>query len=271
MKIVQANGQTCNKFWTYANYLADSIETGEKIIILAPDISIKDYSNLMSSKIIKFPFYFESISKIIGYRSNIKLLNFILANKVSTKIFSIFFIFIPRVHFVDAHTGGYISGKRGKYKKVLDELFAPNQIIIDEVNSIFETYKEKKKIICGVHMRRGDYKEFEGGKYFYSNEQYHSLMLNIISVFPEKEVSFFVASNEHIDFSAFDNCDCFSIPNGSATKDLLGLSICDYIIGPSSTFSGWASYYSNIPIYFIENPNNKIDKSSFFQIMEIWN
>lgn len=271
MKIINANGQTCNKFWIYANYLADSIETGEKLVLFAPDISIKDYPNLLNSKNIKFPLYFEKLSKILGYSSYIKLLNFVFANKMSVKIFQVIFSIVPKIHFIDAPVGAYISEKRSKHKNFITELLAPNQVIIDEVKTIFEPFKEKNKIICGVHIRRGDYKTFQGGRYFYSNEQYHTLMLNFKNLFPEEEVAFFVSSNEKIDFLEFSDCECFSILKGTATKDLFGLSISDYIIGPSSTFSGWASYCKNIPIYFIENPNTKFDKSSFYQIMDIWN
>lgn len=57
MKIIQAEGQMCNQFWIYTNYIADAIEENTKITILAPDISIKDFPNLLNSKNVVYPFY----------------------------------------------------------------------------------------------------------------------------------------------------------------------------------------------------------------------
>ena len=270
MKIIHACGQTCNKFWIYTNYLADSIESGEKLIILAPDITTKDYSNLLNSEYIKFPFYYNSLTKIVGYSTYIKFLNIVFANKLIVRVLQVFFNMIPSIHFINAPVGGYLNNKKGIHKKKINELFSPNQAIKEQVLTAFQPFKKKDNIICGVHIRRGDYKSFNGGKYYYSNLQYHLLMLNFKKIFPEKLVSFFVCSNEVIDLSFFSNCECFSLQKVSSTKDLFGLSICDYIIGPKSTFSGWASYINNIPIYFIEDPTEFINETSFYQIMDIW-
>lgn len=33
------------------------------------------------------------------------------------------------------------------------------------------------------------------------------------------------------------------------------MSQCDYLIGPPSTFTGWASYIGNVPLKYIESKN----------------
>ena len=40
---------------------------------------------------------------------------------------------------------------------------------------------------------------------------------------------------------------------GHAIEDLYALARCDYLIGPPSTFSAWASFYGKVPLYFIED------------------
>ena len=40
------------------------ISSGEKIIILSPDISIRHYPGFFRTKLVKFPFYFKSVSKV---------------------------------------------------------------------------------------------------------------------------------------------------------------------------------------------------------------
>lgn len=49
----------------------------------------------------------------------------------------------------------------------------------------------------------------------------------------------------------------------SAAMDLYSLSRCDYIIGPPSSFSRWASLMGHIPIYQIWNKNEEITEKSF--------
>jgi hypothetical protein len=38
---------------------------------------------------------------------------------------------------------------------------------------------------------------------------------------------------------------------GHFIEDLYALASCDYIIGPPSTFSQWASFYGNVPRYMV--------------------
>jgi len=270
MIILHTIGQTCNKFFIYLGYLGDSYEYGNKIVVLSPDITIKDYPELSKSRILKFPFYPSRVSNLLGYDKYIKFLHYIWENKFVVKFMSAFFKIIPNVNFVIAASGTHKSRNHLKYDDEIRKIFRPDEQIITEVDSVFQNVRKKADIICGVHIRYGDYKHWNNGKYYYSLEQYHFIMLNILKLFPEKTVSFFISSNEKIDLQRFKDCECFLIPDGTATKDLYGLSISDYLIGPPSTFSGWASYYGNTPLYFIENPNNEISKDSFQNILEIW-
>ncbi|QGY43924.1 hypothetical protein GM418_09720 [Maribellus comscasis] len=271
MIILNATGQTCNKMFIYSNYFAESMESGEKIVILSPDITIKDYPNLQNSGIIRFPFYSSRIAKLFGYKNYINGLRNILGNKYSLKLFALSFKLVPSVNFINAPIGAFKSSNRLKHRGALKNIFTPDSKITGEVESVFNKAKETHDLVCGVHIRRGDYREWLDGKYFYTDEQYHSLMLNFKKIFPDRSVAFFLSSNERIDLSAFPECDCFSVPNGSATKDLHGLSISDYIFGPPSTFTGWASFYGETPLCYIEKPEEELSLSSFRNILEIWN
>ena len=41
------------------------------------------------------------------------------------------------------------------------------------------------------------------------------------------------------------------------------MSMCDYLIGPPSTFTSWASFIGNVPTYHIKNKYKKIELSDF--------
>ena len=271
MLILHAEGQTANKFFSYLKYLGDSFETNEKIAVLSPDISLQHYPNLLESKQIRFPFYFRYISNVIGYKNNIKALYYLFGNKYSVKVLNSFFKIIPGVHFIIEPTGANKSKNQHKDADKIKYLFTPSIQITQNVEGVFNEKRISNDIICAVHIRYGDYETFQGGKYYYSEKQYHSKMLELKELFPNKNVAFFVSSNEKIDLPVFNDCNCFTIPHSNPIKDLYGLSLSDYIIGPPSTFSGWASYYRSTPIYFIEYMEKKIEKNSFLQIFDIWN
>lgn len=119
---------------------------------------------------------------------------------------------------------------------------------------------EKNKIIIGVHIRGGDYKNWYNGKYYYSVSQYTNLMKQLSSLF-DNMVEYICCSDEEINISDFgDLRNQITISHNDAVVDLLILSMCDYILGPPSTFNAWASFIGDTPLYTIKD----IDKSPSF-------
>lgn len=41
------------------------------------------------------------------------------------------------------------------------------------------------------------------------------------------------------------------------------MSMCDYLIGPPSTFTSWSSFIGNVPTYHIKDKYKKIELSDF--------
>lgn len=138
-----------------------------------------------------------------------------------------------------------------KYRSVID----------DEFNSL----KQEKNTIIGVHIRHSDYKYWLGGRYYYDYEIYMKCLLSV-----EKQINnciFVIFSDEDIPTNIYKYDLKLYIPkNSSEIFDLIFLSKCDYIIGPPSTFSGWASFYGNVPKYTIfseEDINKGVNISDF--------
>src|SRR5690554_6479330 len=126
-------------------------------------------------------------------------------------------------------------------------------------------------IVIGLHIRYGDYRIYKNGKYFYELEQYKEKIEEVMAGFDQNHsIALFVASNENIDLRVFNGLNPFYLESGNATSDLFMLSQCDYIIGPPSTYSAWASYYGQKPIYFIENMEDKVSIRDFKNILQIW-
>jgi hypothetical protein len=107
-----------------------------------------------------------------------------------------------------------------------------------------------EKPSLGIHIRAGDYLNFEGkSKYFpvYNADYY----LDIIKNYPNHTIYFFTDTgqkfiNNHI-IPKIKNQ--YKFIRNSAIEDLIYLSNCDILILSASTFSYWAGYLSSGKIY----------------------
>ncbi|MBO4699481.1 alpha-1,2-fucosyltransferase [bacterium] len=144
------------------------------------------------------------------------------------------------------------KGLLEKHRDFIISYFKPLKIFRDRAENVVLPLKNDFKTVVGIHIRRGDYKNFLGGKYFYELETYKSVMNKIANIFGKNETAFVICSNEEIDLDFFKGLNVFKGP-GHFVADLHSLSLCDYIAGPPSTFSRWASFYGQKPLWQIEN------------------
>ena len=101
-----------------------------------------------------------------------------------------------------------------------------------------------------------------GGRFFYSLEQYLMKMLEIRDLYHPRRCSFLICSDAQWEGNLKPGLAYFSGP-GTLVGDLMALSKCDLILGPPSTFSGWAAWYGKVPIHFLENPTISLALDSF--------
>lgn len=110
-----------------------------------------------------------------------------------------------------------------------------------------EPLRRNADVVIGVHVRHGDYRGWQGGRYFYPVECYAAWMRELAPQFPGRKVSFLVCSDER---RAIEEFPGLSVGFGtkSPVSDLFALACCDYIIGTKSTFPQWASFYGEKPL-----------------------
>lgn len=269
--ILSSEGQTCNKFWVWSRYFSDALANNDIIYILSPDISIVDYPNLRNASIVKFPLYKDIFVRLCGHKRYIRLLEVLFTNKVSVRVLKFIMALIPNIEFHHVSVAGKRNENKERFFQELKEIFTPSKAVRDYCLIKLNQVKTNNDIVIGLHVRYGDYRTHENGKYFYSLEQYRTKVEEAVAELgQDHSVALFVASNENIDLRTFDGLNAFSLEEGSATSDLFMLSQCDYIIGPPSTYSGWASFYGQKPIYFIENIEDSVSKHDFKNILQIW-
>ena len=117
------------------------------------------------------------------------------------------------------------------------------------------------RLRIGLHARRGDYRNFEGGRYFYSDAEYAGILERTAAAFAGREITFVVCSDEPF------RPDALPRPHvtgpGQAVEDLYALSRCDYVVGPPSTFTIWASFFGRAPLLHVTTADAVIESSRF--------
>lgn len=145
-----------------------------------------------------------------------------------------------------------------KYKDEIRELFAFNDQVKNSVGKI------KAKSV-GLHIRRGDYKKWQGGKYYYSDVQYMSIVTQFLTFHPDFHV-YICGNDPELDQDYFISrlgADRVTFPCGNPGEDLYLLSQCDYLIGAPSTFTLAASMYHDTPLYWIKDLDKPLTEDSF--------
>jgi hypothetical protein len=121
--------------------------------------------------------------------------------------------------------------------------------------------KQEENILIGIHIRRGDYKEWRGGKYYFEDDVYEKYMNDFsqkLSQKTDKKQTFLIFSNDKVKFIDSEN---LLVSKESWYIDHHIMSICDYLIGPQSTFTLWASYIGKNTYFSIRDDSGNIDNT----------
>jgi len=117
--------------------------------------------------------------------------------------------------------------------------------------------------IIGVHIRRGDYKTHQGGKYYFNDEVYKKYIRQMQKDIKEKlsKDSIIIIFSDEI--TGFNENSNIIISKNDWYVDHYLMSTCDYLIGPPSTFTLWASYIGKNKYFHFTNDSGKIDIGKF--------
>ena len=120
----------------------------------------------------------------------------------------------------------------------------------------------------GLHIRRGDYARWNGGRYFYSDDQYIEIARKLVEYAGGKADIFICGNDPSLNEAAFrkalKTADIKLIfPKGNPAEDLCLLSECDMLAGPPSTFTLVAAMYRDLPLYWVKDPAALLDAASF--------
>jgi hypothetical protein len=269
---VEQKNQLCNRIFSLIPAIAWSLENNEKLVVLFFSKQyLKLFPNLASAENIRFGLSVKGIFPDGASWILYHLVNFI--SKIFTfrrKNFSFHNISKnkKRILFVNGwkerNAPSYIS----ENFEIIKMLFQPDELVRNKVDIRLE---KEKRILIGVHIRRKDYRTFYGGAYFFDFSVYRDIMQQLSNLLVQdgKETCFIVCSDEPVPDSFAQGLTVIAMNSPDAISDLYALSKCDYIIGPPSTFSQWASFFGEVPIRVITSENEKIRLDDFRKAVSI--
>lgn len=141
-----------------------------------------------------------------------------------------------------------------KHEKFIKDFFTLRQCHEINVSKSINELRKRYDLIVGIHIRQGDYKKFENGKYFYTDNDYFKIIENLKILFKDINFMFLICSNEKSFFNFLDtnNVNYFK-GAGNVIEDMYLFSKCDYLIGPPSTFTMWSSFVGSVPLFMVKS------------------
>ncbi|QIF02946.1 hypothetical protein G5S37_15930 [Roseimicrobium sp. ORNL1] len=130
---------------------------------------------------------------------------------------------------------------REQWRGKLVDLFQPAVHVVAAIDDRLR-HVPRGKILVGIHVRRGDYAEYLGGRYYFDHAQYREMMLQVVKLLSPRQVHFIVASDERIPEQLVSGMSS-TLLDGTEIEDLYALARCRIVIGPPSTYSEWAAFY----------------------------
>lgn len=166
---------------------------------------------------------------------------------------------------------GWDRGNRDliRNRSMIQEFFEPQEKYVENVKKRIEEIRKKYKYVIGVHIRRGDYRYWENGKYFFDFSQYKKWIKQAAGLMEiGGDCVFVVFSDENIpEGFCNEKFDILSY-HGTVMEDQYFLSQCDYIISTESTFAMWGQYMGNAKRACMKYLEAEIDDTAFRFLFE---
>lgn len=249
--VLARSGQTCNQLMTIVAAYALGLRYNEDVKCPIVDDKLKDWFLFSSSvspikmEVYNTPWMYWLIRVLNGVLSRLCIRNLVFRNRYNPKRHGRIQMLFDRCwHKEDS---AIIENLRE-----VQRFFAFKSDIADRGERFVRDLRDGadgRKLVA-VHARRGDYREFQGGRYYFTDEELGFWMRALAS---HDSVRFVFFSNEKINLSYYRNLGLDVVQSdGDAIDDLCRMSKCDYVMGPDSTYSWFAMMMGHIPRLMLE-------------------
>ena len=165
-----------------------------------------------------------------------------------------------------------------KYRNEIVDLFTLDpqytEPVVAKMREVEKVIPSPSILRLGVHIRRGDYKEWRDGQYYFSDDVYAKHINRFAEMHTDKTLHVYLSTNDPSVTKEQFQARCPQVIihhlQGNAPEDLFMLSECDYLIGPPSTFSLVAAMYRDIPLYRMDTADASLLSADSFRLFAYW-
>ena len=142
-----------------------------------------------------------------------------------------------------------------------------NQISGNDASAIAPVIRlrEHCDLVIAVVIRHGGFDKWMGGKYFFDIATYLRWINQLIQLFADQRVGFFICCDAELNLSALEHVR-HEFRSRSDLENRAALSICDMIISPPSSYAGWAAFMGNIPLQLLHSRDQILSRDGFVKI-----
>ena len=285
MIFARDKSQMCNNLLQYAHVYAWGREHGRKVISMRFSYKYQ-YFHICHTSLTGFGWYL-----FAKYMSALKLLPTASFKHSDCDREALERKMLRHKHIVVSGWNVRFYNLFLKYRKEICELFtldeqytAPVKDKMDEARRSLHALRlvemtsggegMSSALALGVHIRRGDYAQWQNGQYYFDDAVYAAHINRFAELHPDKTIHVFLSTNDsQVSAEAYQQaCPKVVIHHfkGSAPEDLFMLSGCDYLIGPPSTFSLVAAMYRDIPLYRMDVADEQQMTPESFRLFDYW-
>lgn len=152
-----------------------------------------------------------------------------------------------------------------RHEAEVRRLFAPAPARFVAATELVRELRQQHDIVIGLYIRRGDYREFFDGRFYYPWTSYARWAREAVEMFPGQRVAIIVTGDDLIPSEPFAGLPV-TWASGSINRgghwfaSFLELSLCDFIIGAPSTFAGCAAFLGNRPWLPLRDANQTLEE-----------
>jgi len=149
--------------------------------------------------------------------------------------------------------------------KLIDYL-RPNKRFVVTAENIIDELRSKYDCIVGVHVRRGDYATYLDGIHYHSWESYliwANQTKQILNETGKQNIGIIICSDDKAPSFFPNDEDVYFSSNNDFMVDFYLLSMCDYNMGPPSSFGTWISWFGEVPRLVVHNKTEVTSLNQF--------
>jgi glycosyl transferase family 11 len=274
MVIIQKRvGQLGNQLFAIAHFAAAAIENDYRVLFPCFEYPLEQFPNINTSPNLRVFRFGPAMNRLVhGFFKLLRLTVpdspwhqcYVAEGSPFVNVGSAEFAADAQKKIVACEGFGFRDGESViKYRRVITELFQPSEATERKVQEfIADKRLNQNFVVVGFHVRRLDYRTYRNGEYYFDDVVWASWIRQAREVFRSDEKRFIgiIFSDEDVAGLVNSANDLIRGPGG-IYEDLCMLSKCDYIIGPPSTFSGWASFIGRVPLLRMTTPDMQVTPS----------